>query len=224
MLSIHLLGSPKILSDGAPLNISRRKSRALVYYLAAHHAPVSRDQLLALFWTDLDRPAAQQTLRTTLHGLRQALGAAVSADDGSLALSPEVDVDSRVFEADLAVTQHDPAVLTAALDLYQGDFLEGFSLPDAAAFDDWMTAERERLRRLAVRALADLARHHETQGEYTAALAMLDRALAFDPLQEDLQREALRLHYLAGDRTGAIRRYAHLRQLLDDEMGVLPMA
>src|SRR4051794_25931383 len=84
VLSIRLLGSPKIFLDGAPLNLSRRKSRALVYYLAAHSAPVSREQLLSLFWPDLDRPAAQQTLRTTLHGLRQALGPAVQADDGSL--------------------------------------------------------------------------------------------------------------------------------------------
>ena len=35
---------------------------------------------------------------------------------------------------------------------------------------------------------------------------------------------ALRLHYLAGDRTGAIRRYEALRKLLDEEMGVPPMA
>jgi hypothetical protein len=32
------------------------------------------------------------------------------------------------------------------------------------------------------------------------------------------------LHDHIGDRAGAIRRYAHLRQLLDEEMGVLPMA
>ena len=229
MLSIHLLGAPKILRDETPLALSRRKSRALVYYLAEHHGPVSRDQLLGLFWPDLDRPAAQQTLRTTLHGLRQALGAAISADDGALALAPEVEVDSRVFETSLAASLAAPRApasraLAAALDHYQGDFLDGFSLPDAAAFEDWVAAERERLRRLAVRGLAALARDYEAQGDYALGLATLDRALAFDPLQEDLQREALRLHYLAGDRTGAIRRYAHLRQLLDEEMGVLPMA
>jgi DNA-binding SARP family transcriptional activator/tetratricopeptide (TPR) repeat protein len=228
VLSIHLLGAPKILREQEPLTLSRRKSRALVYYLAAHHDPVSRDQLLGLFWPDLERPAAQQTLRTTLHGLRQVLGAAVNADDGSLALAPdEVEVDSRLFEASLAPSPAGPLpapALAAALDRYQGDFLEGFSLPDAAAFEDWVAAERERLRRLAVRGLAALAHDYETQGDYALALATLDRALAFDQLQEDLQREALRLHYLAGDRTGAIRRYAHLRQLLDEEMGVLPMA
>ena len=228
MLSIHLLGSPKILLDDAPLTLSRRKSRALVYYLAAHQGPVSREQLLGLFWPDLDRPAAQQTLRTTLHGLRQALGAALSADDGALALAPEVAVDSHAFEAGLA-TPHgaappEAATLILTLDLYQGDFLEGFSLPDSAAFEDWVAAERERLRRLAVRGLSMLARDYEAQGDYMLALTTVDRALAFDALQEDLQREALRLHFLAGDRTGAIRRYAHLRQLLDEEMGVLPMA
>ncbi len=227
MLSIHLLGAPKILRDEAPLTLSRRKSRALVYYLAAHRDPVSREQLLALFWPDLDRPAAQQTLRTTLHGLRQALGGAVMADDGSLALASEVEVDSRVFEASLAFNPSAPppaAALAAALERYQGDFLDGFSLPDAAGFEDWVSAERERMRRLAVRGLTALALDYEAQGDYALALATLDRALAFDQLQEDLQREALRLHYLAGDRTGAIRRYAHLRQLLDQEMGVLPMA
>ena len=52
----------------------------------------------------------------------------------------------------------------------------------------------------------------------------LDHALAFDALQEDVQREALRLHYLAGDRAGAIRRYEKLMKLLDEEMGVPPMA
>src|SRR5262249_46177510 len=44
-----------------------------------------------------------------------------------------------------------------------------------------------------------------------------------DPLQEDLQRAAMRLHYLAGDRASAIRRYEQLRRLLDDELGVPPL-
>ena len=44
-----------------------------------------------------------------------------------------------------------------------------------------------------------------------------------NPLQEDLQRESIRLLYLAGDRPGAIRRYDDLRRLLDEEMGVPPM-
>jgi DNA-binding SARP family transcriptional activator len=229
VLSIHLFGAPRITRDDQPLTVARRKSRALIYYLAGRSGPVTRDHLLAFFWPDLDRAAAQQTLRTTLHGLRKALGDALQIEDGTLALALDVAVDTRQFEAGLERARRpaptpDTAALSAALELYQGDFLDGFSLPDSAAFEDWTAAERERLRRLAVDGLATLAGLQAADGQYQTALATLERALAFDPLQEDLQREALRLHYLAGDRAGAIRRYTHLRHLLDEEMGVLPMA
>ena len=245
MLSILLLGQPQILLDGKPLNIARRKSRALVYYLAAHPRPLSREHLLALFWPDLERSAAQQTLRTTLHGLRKTLGGLLVVEDDTIAFAPEVDIDVRRFEPTLRVhasrltsnlqspisnlqSSQTPEAerrgLISNLHLYRADFLDGFTLPDSPAFDDWATVERERYRRLAVRGLTQLSHMHEANQNFAEALDTLDRALAFDSLQEDLQRAAMRLHYLAGDRAGAIRRYDSLRRLLDEEMGVPPMA
>src|SRR5687768_3407421 len=102
MLSIQLLGPPQQSLDRRPLSVARRKSRALLYYLAAHTAPVKREQLLALLWPDHDRPAAQQILRTSLHGLRKALGPALLVADDALALAPGSDVDARRFAARLA--------------------------------------------------------------------------------------------------------------------------
>jgi DNA-binding SARP family transcriptional activator len=240
MLSIQLLGTPLILQDDQPLTITRKKSRALVYYLAAHDKPVTREELLAFFWPDRDRVSAQQVLRTTLHGLRQALGAALITDEHTLFLAPEVEIDVRTFEANLQ-RAHVSALpsgvgrlaqslttnyqqLTTTLQLYRGDFLTGFALSDSAEFDDWLTGQQEHYRRLAIRGFIALAALHEQQQDYLAALDALDRALSFDPLQEDVQRSALRVHYLAGDRTGAIRRYDALRKLLNDELGIPPMA
>ncbi len=221
MLSILLLGQPQILLDGKSLNITRRKSRALLYYLAAHdaNAPLSREHLLAFFWPDLDRPAAQQTLRTTLHGLRKTLGGSLVVEDDTIALAPEVDIDVRRFGTHLHASR-----LSSNLHLYRADFLDGFTMPDSPAFDDWAAIERERYRRLAVRGLTQLSQLHEANQNFAGALDTLERALAFDSLQEDLQRAAMRLHYLAGDRAAAIRRYDSLRRLLDEEMGVPPMA
>jgi DNA-binding SARP family transcriptional activator len=226
MLSIQLLGAPLVLQDDQPLTITRKKSRALVYYLAAHDKSLTREQLLAVFWPDSDRVSAQQILRTTLHGLRQALGAALIVEENTLALVPEINIDVRRFAASLqrpaAITneQH----LAATLQLYRGDFLTGFALSASAEFDDWLTGQQEYYRRLALRGFIALAALHEQLQDHTAALEALDRALAFDPLQEDVQRSALRVHYLAGDRTGAIRRYEALRQLLNNELGIPPMA
>ncbi len=223
MLSIQLLGPPQIMRDGAPVELPRRRARALVFYLAAQAAPVSREQLLAMLWPDHERGAAQQILRTTLHGARRALGPALIGDD-PLGIDPAADVDYRALTALLAAPDADEAALAAALARYRDDLLAGFGLPDSEPFEEWLGAERERARLLAVRGLTRLARLAAARRDFGAALEALRRALAFDPLQEDLQRDAIRMHYLAGDRVGAIRRYEQLRELLDEEMGVPPMA
>ncbi|HWQ13069.1 MAG TPA: AAA family ATPase, partial [Roseiflexaceae bacterium] len=223
MVSIHLLGQPEILHDGVPLAVSRRKSRALLFYLAARRAPATREQVIELLWPDLPRAAAQQTLRVTLYGLRKALGPQIIADDSALAVA-DADVDTWQLDDALAAPPGDAATLERALGRYRGDFLDGFSLPDSPEFDDWVATRREHYRRAAVHGLVLLAQIYEAQGAYREAVRALERALALEPLQEDVQREAMRLQYLAGDRVGAIRRYEDLKRRLDDELGVLPMA
>jgi DNA-binding SARP family transcriptional activator len=223
MLAIRLLGTPQIILDQRPLAVSRRKSRALLYYLAVQTEPVSRDHLLTFFWPDHERPAAQRVLRTTLYTLRQAVGAALQAEDGTLSLTPETEVDARTFETQLAQANLETDQLRATLELYRGDFLANFTLPDPPEFDDWVAVERERYRRLAIRGHIRLGHQLEARDDFRAALDTLEQALTFDPFQEDVQRACLRLHYLAGDRAGAIRRYEDLRRLLDEELGVPPM-
>jgi DNA-binding SARP family transcriptional activator len=222
-LAIQLFGPPQLMLDGHPVSIGRRKSRALLYYLAAQPTPVTRDHVLTRFWPDHDRAAAQNMLRTNLHGLRTALGAALQGGDETLTIAPDVSVDVRQFAIGLASPSNDPALLSRLLEMYRGDFLAGFTLPDMPSFDDWIAVERGQYQRLLIRGLTALSHLHERHQHLGAALAALDRALAVDPLQEDLQRAAIRLSYLAGDRAGAIRRYDQLRHLLDDELGVPPM-
>ena len=132
-------------------------------------------------------------------------------------------MDVRTFATTLQALPSNFQALISALDLYRGDFLEGFLLADSPQFDDWIASESERYRLMAIRGFTHLAQFYENQRHYAAALNALRRALAFDPLQEDLQHEAMRLHYLNGDRAGAVRQFELLRKLLDQEMGVPPM-
>jgi two-component SAPR family response regulator len=97
-----------------------------------------------------------------------------------------------------------------ALDLYRGDFLDDFSLPDGSQFDDWAEAERERYRLMAIRGWGSLARRYESSGDLPRALETFRRALSFDTLQEDLHRDLMRLLYKNGDRSGMIRQYETL--------------
>lgn len=222
-LEIRLLGAPQIyLNDNNPSGL-RRKNRALIYYLAAQGGGATREKLLAFFWPDRERSAAQPILRTMIHDLRKYLGETFQADDQIVALSPNTYIDARDFSTVLDSSSSDLGKLAGALNLYKGDFLEGFSLPDSPQFNDWVSSERERYRLMAMNGFAGFSHHQETMRDYPAALESTRRALAFNPFQEDLQRDIMRLLYLNGDRAGVIQQYETLRKLLDEELGILPM-
>ncbi|MEX1018504.1 MAG: AAA family ATPase, partial [Litorilinea sp.] len=233
MLSIRLLGSTEVTLDAKRLSINRRKSRALLFYLAAHAQPVNRNRLLSILWADHTPDTARGNLRSTLYNLRQSIGDHLAADADTVALTGALTVDARElaafdFEALLhAASSQDPAQLRqqahTCLAHYRGDLLADFDAGDIPEYEEWLTLERERLRRIAIRGYDALSRLHAQQGETAQALAAIEQALMLDPFQEDLQRSALALHQRAGDRPGAIRRFEEFRQLLDDEMGVPPM-
>lgn len=222
MLAISLLGPPHIQLADQTIEINRRKSRALLFYLAAQSSSLSREQLLSFFWPDLERSAAQTALRTTLHGLRKAVGSSIVTTDSTISLANDTTIDTRMFEQGLQGS--DPDQLAQTLALYRDEFLAGFSLPDIESFDSWLESRRKHYRRLAINGYQQLATSYGEQGEYAKALNAIDQAIVLDTLQEESYCIAMRLHYNAGNRAAAIERFEQLRDMLDEELGVPPLA
>jgi DNA-binding SARP family transcriptional activator len=222
-LEVRLLGMPRLLLNGQDVEGLRRKNLALIYYLAAQDGPTAREKLLSFFWPDHERAEAQPILRTMIHDLHRHLGESFHADDRSVALSAGANIDARAFSDVFRSKAPELQPFKTALELYRGDFLEGFSLPDSPQFDDWAASEQERYRLMAMKGFAGLADLYERQRDYPAALETMRRALAFDPFQEDLQRSVMRLLYRNGERAGVVRQYEALCKLLDEELGVPPM-
>src|SRR5574341_867456 len=169
-LEIHLFGAPGLFLNGQAVDYVRRKNRALVYYLAAHPQPLTRETLLAFFLPDHERASAQPILRTMIHDLRKYLGNSFYIDDESLALASDSKTDVQIFSTLLHSPITDLQKLTDALTFYKGDFLDGFSLADSPQFDEWATSERERYRLMAMRGFTDLARRYEGLRNYPVAL------------------------------------------------------
>lgn len=226
-IALQLLGIPQVWRGAAPVSGMRRKNRALLYIIAAQRQPLSREAAGALFWPDRERADAQPLMRTMVYELRRALGDALMIEHNLLALADDVAVDARQFEAIVApdVRLHTLPIadLEGAVRLYHGDFLEGFGVPDAPAFEDWLAAERERFRLLSQRVAVALAQRYEAEQRYEPALLSAQLALRIDPLQEAIQCMTMRLLYHTGNRAGAIRQFELLRRLLDDELGVTPL-
>src|SRR5205085_2769540 len=104
----------------------------------------------------------------------------------------------------------------------KGEFLEGFSIKDASQFDDWMTAEREHWRRRSVEVLLNRADELLAAGGVAAALELGERALELDRESEAALRALMRGLTLAGDRSGALKRFEAFAARLERELGTEP--
>ena len=86
---------------------------------------------------------------------------------------------------------------------YGGDLLPGCD-------DDWVVAERERLRRLAVEALASLADSADAAGRDAEVVEHARRLLRIDPLHERACRLLMQALTRQGERGEALRSYDRL--------------
>jgi hypothetical protein len=126
-------------------------------------------------------------------------------------------VDVEQLEALAEAEQWEPAA-----DLVAGEFLEGFSVPGASEFEDWLAAEREAWRRRGVDVLVRGADALAQTGRTQDAAALAARATALDPSSERALGASLRCLSLLGDRTGALELYDRFAARLLAEVGTEP--
>src|SRR5574338_1162609 len=73
-LALHLLGPPQIDLDGNSIHLERRKSLALLSYLAVEAGQHSREFLSSLLWPDTSQSSALKNLRQILWEIQQSVG------------------------------------------------------------------------------------------------------------------------------------------------------
>ena len=215
-VGVRLLGPPAVRVANAWLPLRSTKPHALLAYVAYRGARVRREEAAALLWPDADAEHAHADLRQALRSLtRGPFGPLLERDRG--AVWPTVDSDVHAFRrADAERRWAD------ALAAHRGPLLEGFEIDDALEFASWLETERTSLDQAWVRACRACCREAAAAGRHDEALALADRLLRADPLDEAAVRDAMRSAAALGDRRGAVRRFEALALRLDDELGVAP--
>jgi DNA-binding SARP family transcriptional activator len=226
-LSLSLLGGFEARLDGrGPLTLARHKVEALLAYLASQPGQLHRrDKLAALLWADAPSARARHSLRQALAELRLALSpvpACLGEWRDAVAIdAAAADVDVVTF--DRLAADGSPGGLERAVALYRGDFLEGMRIAEPA-FEEWLMAERHRLREMALDALAKLlARDLRASADGPAVQTAL-RLLALDPLQETVHRTLMRLYLRLGRRGAGLRQYEQCLDVLRRELSTEPDA
>ena len=221
MIVCRTLGPPELTLDGElpPPELSWRKHLALIVYLARSPRGRTRDHLAGLLWADRPESSARHSLNVALHAVRRHAGdASVESAGATVRLAPgtaRLDVDeleSRAGRGEWA----------AAAKLVAGEFMEGFAVPEASAFEDWLAAERAAWRQRGVEVLVRRADELLREGRAQDAVASALRAVALDSRSDVAARAGIRSFALAGDAAGALDHYRAFERRLADQIGGAP--
>lgn len=243
-LSISLFGGFQVRLDGQSLNdFGTEKNRALLVYLALESSrPHRRETLTALLWPDRPEAQARNSLRQALYRLRQIIPTEQDTKPHLLFTSEQLQfnptsdhwVDALDFKSRLSACQsHHPGganlcpacldCLKQAVELYQGEMLEGLSLPGCNRFTDWQIITQETCHRQALAALSLLAATYESQCAYDQLIACSQKEIELEPWHESAYRSLMWALAKTGQYQQAQRVYATLREVLQQELGNSPM-
>ncbi len=226
MIQLRTLGGVDLKdSEGRELRplLTQPKRLALLIYLilAGSSGFRRRDTVVALFWPELDEEHARGSLRQALRFLRRSLGDDVIVTRGE----EEIGIDRSALRCDATtfVETQEAERHAEALDLYQGAFLDGFFVSDAAPeLERWVEEERNVLRRRATASAWALADSSREAGDRAGASALARRAAGFAPDDEgELARLIAFLDDL-GDRAGALGAYDEFARRLQQEFDAEP--
>ena len=216
---IELRGIPR---ENADHLLAQSKVVALLSYLAlappARHQ--RRDRLVGLLWPELDQAHARAALRKAIHLVRAALGRDVlrTRGDEELALAPgALWCDAVELQRSTEVGQ-----LARAMDLYRGDLLPGFHLPECGEFDAWLETQRAVALERVVAASWALAQLLESHSQLTDAAQMARHAARLAWNDERALRRALTMLQRLGDRASALLLFHEFARRLRAEYGADP--
>ncbi len=196
---VELLETFALVSDRTTVHLPMAAQR-LVALLAIRARPVSRRTVVSTLWFD-DRNAPG-SLRSAIWTLRHRESFLVDAATSELRLSPHVSVDIRDQDecARRRIACPSCPPLRGEFHRLLGDLLPGWP-------DEWLRAERARLRELRLHALESLARYYVDRDQVPLAIEVALAVVEADPLRESGHRVLIDAHVREGNYAGAMRQY-----------------
>lgn len=207
--------------NGAGPATQRRPLALLAVLAVAGERGLTRDQAAALLWGDTDDRHALRSLSNALYAIRSEIGPeAVTSTITELRINPAA-VASDVAEFAHALARDDPDAAVAA---YGGPLLQGFHVPGAHAFEEWLDAERQRYATAFAGALERMAGTAAACGDHTAAARYWRRLAAEDPYNSHVAIGLARALAQAGDPGNALQALQAHVHALRAELGAEPVA
>ncbi len=235
-MRVQTLGGFAVWRDGVEVDPNawgREKALHLFQFLVTVRGRYRhKEQIIDRLWPELDLETGDRDFKVALNAVNKALEPErppraetrfVRRRGLAYALEPkETWVDADAFEALVAAGNQaldDASAVRfywGAVELYTGDYL-----PERC-YEDWSSAERERLQVLALGTMATLA-DRLVEVSPLESQRLTQRILAVDPAWEQACRIQMRAYLAQGNRPLALRAYQQCVDVLEKEFGVEPL-
>ncbi len=200
------------------IRIATRKGVGLLAYLALEGLQ-TRARLAEIFWGQFDEARGRMNLRRELQRLKDlGLQDLLLVTSSSLQLSEEVWCDVKAFQKTVLSGDAKETVK-----LWNGTLLEGLDAEEDLEFDRWLEQKRVDFEAQHLDALHVYAAQLETNRDYRQALAIQQKILSTDNLNESVYQALIRLHGQLGMREQALSTFSQLEDVLREELGLTPL-
>lgn len=239
-LQIQTLGGFRLWRNGVeiePAAWGREKALHLFQFLVTTRRRTShlhKEQIIDRLWPELNGEEGDRDFKVALNAIFKVLEPERSPRAESrfiqrqgLVYSLNLDeawVDADAFENLVALGNKIlPTDPLAAIEPYQQAlaFYRGDYLPERR-YEDWSSAERERLHLLSLGTMTTLANLLVEQSPLES-IRLTQHVLAIDPVWEDAYRVQMRAYLAQGNRPLAQRTYQQCAEMLQSELGVEPL-
>jgi DNA-binding SARP family transcriptional activator len=213
---VRLLGAVDVILDGRRLDAfnSLRLQRFLAL-IALRRDLQHRSRLAFELWPDSTERQARTNLRKLLHDFRHSLpdiGLFVQVDNEIVRWIPTGPSEVDVLRFRDAMAAGD---LELAARLYSGNLLP-------ACYDDWVLAERAKLRAEAYGVLVRLAKEAAGRDDHETTIRYAQGAIDLEPTDEAAVRIEMEAHLALGDRGAALRSYHRYAETLERDLELEP--
>lgn len=239
-LTINLLGPVEVIREAerplSPDAWATRRARDILCFVASRrHHRASKDLIIDSFWGETDPTVIERNFHPTISHIRKALNSNQTLKqnlllyrDGDYLLNPEFAYCIDIEEFDRLVArgeacrrerQFDQCIQSyqGAVDLYRGEFIQG-------SYDSWVDEQRSYYRKQYLQLLEALAGVAQEVGDWFKSIQLGQQILSDDPFREDIHCLLMHAHAALGNKSAVREQYESLRQLLNEELGVEPVA
>jgi two-component SAPR family response regulator len=228
-LTIKALGKSLVTINEKAITTSQWKARAvreLFLFLLAAPRPMTKEEIGAALWPEASPEQLRLRFKNNIYRLRNATDQNVIVYENELySFNREFNYihDVEAFASHLQNAKQSTDLsqqiqhYRAAVELVRGRYLEDID-------STWTLPEREHLEQEYLDALLVLARLLVKVGDFSGAIQICQKAVAWDSCFEEAHRLLMEIFAAIGDRYALKQQYRALQKNLAKELGVPPSA